>query len=179
MMWTLYLIFINISTSWEDRASQQFFFFCGKNFMPKHVHLEGMLELVKSFIVRNSLLSFEIKSGPSHIVWEISSCTTCLIKKGKHSYVPGYRPDWLAVIIACISPINLVLFLSKWSKWGFQIFNLLHNSQWINFPTHSFLVLFSFCASLQHYYMVNMYTNIFALVSPDFNPNLYFYYNSH
>ena len=52
--------------------------------------------------------------------------------------------------ILCISfswtDSDLCLYnLSAWSN-----FKLLHNSQWITFPTQSCLVLYSFCASLLH-----------------------------
>ena len=42
-------------------------------------------------------------------------------------------------------------------------FHLLHNSQWISFPTQSCLVLYSFCASLQHSLIMWLIVSSFSL----------------
>ena len=41
-----------------------------------------------------------------------------------------------------------IYHLSRWLNFG-----LLHNSQWITFPIQSYLLLYSFFASLQHAFM--------------------------
>ena len=56
--------------------------------------------------------------------------------------------------IVCISfsrtePGLCIYYLVEWSN-----FNFLHNSQWITFPTQSFLVLYSFCTSLLHLFII-------------------------
>ena len=40
--------------------------------------------------------------------------------------------------------------LSKYHLFVWSNFNFLLNSQWITFPTHSYIFLHSFCASLLH-----------------------------
>ena len=60
---------------------------------------------------------------------------------------------------------GLCIFLSfVWSN-----LNFLHNSQWITFPKHSCLVLYSFCANLQHLFIMGL---IVLSLSPH---NLHFY----